>query len=114
MGVYTIEVYATLKNTQVDYSWFTLIVKSACETALWTNPTITSVLYIINDPIITKTFSPASLSVADCPIGYTLKMKPTPASPFTSTLLSPFLYNSDLNQLTIYTNDVLTIGSYEF
>lgn len=40
MGSYQIAVYATLTNAQVDISYFTLTVKSPCEIATWTNPSV--------------------------------------------------------------------------
>jgi hypothetical protein len=56
---YQIAVFATLTNAQVDIRYFTLTVKSPCELATWTNPTVSDANYVLNDPMMTVTFPTA-------------------------------------------------------
>ena len=58
-GNYQIAVFATLTNAQVDISYFNLTVKSPCELASWTDPTVSDLNYVLNDPMMTVTFPAA-------------------------------------------------------
>jgi hypothetical protein len=84
MGNYQIAVYATLTNAQVDISYFTLTVKSPCETATWTNPTVQDITYVLNDPTMVNSLSAATLSITGCTITYSMTMRTSIVVPWTS------------------------------
>lgn len=84
MGDYQIAVYATLTNAQVDISYYTLTVKSPCEIATWTHPTVQDITYVLNDPTIVISLSAAILSKTGCTITYSMTMRTSTGVPWTS------------------------------
>ena len=108
MGNYQIAVFATLTNAQVDISYFTLTIKSPCELASWTHPTVTDVTYVLGDPTMEIIFPAATLSITGCTIYYWMTMRTSATASYVD--LTPQVFEFITNTLYIYTSDITLIG----